>query len=241
MPALFHQFPCLSDNYGVLVHDPATGVTAAIDAPDAEAVERALNETGWKLTEILVTHRHADHIQGIPALVAAHGCRVTAPAKAKAEVPGAQRYVGEGDTVEVGSLSAQVWDTPGHCRDHIAYYFAGEKVIFAGDTLFAIGCGRVSESTYDEMWASLSRMAALPGETVAYCGHEYTESNARFALHVDPGNEALQARAKEVATLRAAGKPTLPTTIAIELATNPFLRAGSAARFGELRDAKNRF
>jgi len=241
MPALVHQFFCRSDNYGVLIHDPASGATAAIDAPEAAAVEKALTETGWKLTDIFVTHRHIDHIEGIPALVAAHGARVTAPEKARAEVPGAAAYVGEGDTVRLGTLSARVWDTPGHCRDHIAYYFSEDKILFAGDTLFAMGCGRVSESTYDEMWASLSRMAALPGDTIVYCGHEYTVSNAKFALHVDADNAALQKRAREVEALRAKDAATLPTTIALELATNPFLRAGTAERFGELRDAKNRF
>lgn len=241
MPAKLHQFFCRSDNYGVLLHDPASGRTAAIDAPESGAVEQALRETGWKLTDIFVTHRHADHIEGIPALVAAHGCRVTAPAKARAEVPEATAYVAEGDHVTLGNLSAAVWDTPGHCRDHIAYHFAGEKLLFAGDTLFAMGCGRVMESTYAEMWGSLSRMAALPDETAVYCGHEYTLANAKFALHVDPDNTALQKRAREVETIRAAGGATLPTTIGLEKATNPFLRAGSEARFAELREAKNRF
>ena len=241
MPAKLHQFFCRSDNYGVLLHDPASGRTAAIDAPESGAVEQALRDTGWKLTDIFVTHRHADHIEGIPALVAAHGCRVTAPARARAEVPEAAAYVAEGDSVTLGSLSAVVWDTPGHCRDHIAYHFAGEKLLFAGDTLFAMGCGRVMESTYAEMWGSLSRMAALPDETTVYCGHEYTVANAKFALHVDPENAALQKRAREVETIRAAGGATLPTTIGLEKATNPFLRAGSEARFAELREAKNRF
>ncbi len=241
MPARLHQYFCLSDNYGVLIHDPATGKTAAIDVPEAAATEVALKETGWRLSDIFVTHRHIDHIEGIPAIVAAHGCRVTAPAKARAELPQADAYVGEGDTVRLGTLSARVWDTPGHCRDHIAYYFPEDKILFAGDTLFAMGCGRVSESSYEEMWSSLSRMAALPDDTVVYCGHEYTLSNAKFALHVDPDNAALQKRAKEVEALRARGAATLPTSIGLEKATNPFLRAGSAARFGELREAKNKF
>ncbi len=241
MPALIHQFFCRSDNYGVLIRDQATGATAAIDAPEAAAIEKALADTGWKLTDIFVTHRHIDHIEGIPALVARHGCRVTAPEKARAEVPGAQTYVSEGDRVTLGTLAAKVWDTPGHCRDHIAYYFPDDKILFAGDTLFAIGCGRVSESSYEDMWSSLERMAALPDDTTVYCGHEYTLSNAKFALHVDPGNAALRKRAAEVEVLRARGAPTLPTTIGLEKTTNPFLRAGNAARFAELREAKNKF
>src|SRR5687768_3769212 len=157
MPAEIRVFRCLEDNVGVLVHDPATGACAAIDAPEDGPILKALDETGWRLTDILVTHRHGDHVQGIETLKRRFGCRVTAPWKARDEVPGADATVREGDTVRVGELSAQVWDTPGHCRDHIAYWFDGDKAVFAGDTLFTLGCGRVMESTYAEMWASLSR------------------------------------------------------------------------------------
>ena len=241
MPAKFHQFLCRQDNFGVLIHDTESGATAAIDAPDAAVIEKALAETGWKLTDILVTHRHLDHVEGITPLVAKWQCRVTAPAKAREEMPGADRFVHEGDTVSVGKLSAEVWDTPGHCRDHIAYYFGADAALLAGDTLFALGCGRVSESTYAEMHASLMRMAKLPGGTAVYCGHEYTLSNAKFALAAEPENAAVKAYAAEVEAKRARGDVCLPTTIAKELAANPFLRAKDLADFQRLREWKNRF
>ena len=241
MPAKIHQFSCRQDNFGVLIHDPQSGATAASDAPDAEAVEKALAETGWKLTDILVTHRHLDHVAGITPLVEKYKCRVTAPARARAEMPGADVFVEEGAAVSVGSLKAEVWDTPGHCRDHIAYYFAADKTLMAGDTLFALGCGRVSESTYAEMHASLMRMAMLPGDTAVYCGHEYTLANAKFALAAEPDNAALKIYAAEVEAKRARGEVCLPTTIARELAANPFLRATDLAEFQRLREWKNKF
>lgn len=248
------QFMSRSDNFAVLVHDPATGATAAIDAPEEKAILDVLAATGWKLTDILVTHEHADHVEGIPGLKAKFGCKVTAPRRAT-QVPLVDLTVGEGDHVMVGSLRAEVLDTPGHCPDHIAYWFRGDKVVFAGDTLFALGCGRMFGSTPAEFWTSLGKFMAMPDDTAVYCGHEYTLSNARFALTVDPGNEALKLRALEIENLRAAGKMTLPTTIGRERATNPFLRAANrdvqqavgmagadpAAVFGELRERKNRF
>jgi len=188
MPAAFHTFPCLSDNIGVLIHDPATGATASVDVPEAEAVERALRETGWSLTHIIVTHRHADHVQGIPALKQKTGARLVAPKKAAKHVPGADELVAEGDQVKVGGLSASVLDTPGHCADHISYWFQADNALFAGDTIFTLGCGRVSEATPAVLWASLQRIAALPDQTLIWSGHEYTLSNAKFALSVDGGN-----------------------------------------------------
>ncbi len=255
MTAHFKQFPCLSDNYGVLVHDSDTGATATIDAPDGEAVLKACEETGWQITDILVTHHHADHTQGIPAVKTRFpGAKITAPAKEADRIGGVDVRVAEGDTVSVGHLHAKVIETPGHTAGHIVYWFEGQDVLFAGDTLFALGCGRVNETPLDVMWASLSKLAQLPLETQVYAGHEYTASNARFALTVDPDNAVLKHRAEEVAVLRAAGKPTLPTTLEIERATNPFLRAGDpavqaavgmagadpAAVFAELRERKNR-
>jgi hydroxyacylglutathione hydrolase len=248
------QFLSRSDNFAVLVHDPATGATAAIDAPDEKAIADALAATGWRLTDILVTHEHFDHVEGIPALKAAHGCKVTAPRLAT-KVPMVDAVVGEGDVVAVGSARARVLETPGHCPDHIAFWFERDKVVFAGDTLFALGCGRMFGSTAEEFWASLGKFMAMPDDTAVYCGHEYTLANARFALSVDPGNEALKLRALEVENLRAQGRVTLPTTIGREKATNPFLRAGEPAVqaavglqgapparvFAELRDRKNRF
>jgi hydroxyacylglutathione hydrolase len=248
------QYPSRSDNFSVLIHDPVTGATAAIDAPDEASILAGLAETGWTLTDILVTHEHPDHVEGIPALKAKFGCRVTAPEKSK-QVPGVDHVVSEGDQVKVGSLLAHVLDTPGHCADHIAYWFKREKTVFSGDTLFALGCGRIFGCTPEELHASLQKFAAMPDDTVVYCGHEYTLSNARFALTVDSSNLALRTRVLEIESLRAHGKPTLPTTIGIEKATNPFMRCGDAgvqaaigmvgaspqAVFTELRIRKNNF
>jgi hydroxyacylglutathione hydrolase len=255
MPAEIRVFRCLEDNVGVLVHDPATGACAAIDAPEEGPILKALDESRWRLSDILVTHRHADHVQGIEPLKRRFGCRVVAPWKARDEVPGADATVREGDSVRVGELSAHVWDTPGHCRDHIAYWFAADRAVFAGDTLFTLGCGRVMESTYAEMWASLSRLASLPDEARLYCGHDYTVANARFALAADPDNPALKARAAEAERAKAEGRMPIPSTMGEEKATNPFLRAGDPALaravkrddadpvevFQALREWKNRF
>lgn len=249
-----HQFLCLKDNYGVLIHDPSTGFTASIDAPEAEPIRRGLAEKGWKLTHILVTHHHADHTQGIPQLKAEFGAKVIGPRNEAAKIRDLDETVGEGDTVRCGSFDARVLDTPGHTAGHITYWIPSANVAFAGDTLFAIGCGRVIEGTMEMMWASLAKLAALPADTSVYCGHEYTLSNAKFALTIEPENAALQARAKEVEKMIAAGTATLPTTIAEELETNPFLRPRSAAIrkrlgmeksadwqvFGEVRERKNR-
>ena len=255
MPAKTHLFPCLQDNYGVLLHDPASGSTAAIDAPEAAAVEAALTATGWKLTDILVTHHHNDHTAGIPELKRRYGCRVVAPRQEAARIADVDVTVGEGDMVSVGQVAGRVIDTPGHTAGHISYWFNSEKVAFVGDTLFSIGCGRLLEGTPEMMWQSLLKLRDLPGETQIYCGHEYTAANVAFARSVEPDNRALIARAEEVAALRAEGKPTLPATIAAEKAANPFLRAdvpgfaaalglsGSppASVFAKLRAAKDSF
>jgi hydroxyacylglutathione hydrolase len=225
MAAQVHLFPCLSDNYGVLVHDGATGATASIDAPEAAAVEEALAATGWRLTDILVTHHHHDHTGGISALKQRYGARVVAPRNEAARVPAVDATTGEGDEVKVGNLAARVIDTPGHTAGHITYWFGDERLAFVGDTLFSIGCGRVIEGTPEQMWQSLLKLRALPNETQIYCGHEYTASNVAFARTIEPSNTALAARADEVAALRAKGKATLPSTLAAEKAANPFLRA----------------
>ena len=249
-----HQFPCLKDNYGVLIHDTATGLTAAIDAPEAEAVRRALKDKGWTLTHILVTHHHADHTQGIALLKAETKCTVIGPTAEAAKINGLDKTVAEGDTFKFGTTEVQVLDTPGHTAGHITFWLPSENVAFAGDTLFAVGCGRVIEGSMEMMWGSLAKLAKLPGETQVYCGHEYTLSNARFALTIEPENEALKARAAEIENLVAAGRPTLPTRIDVERATNPFLRPQSPAIrkrlgmekaqdwqvFGEIRERKNR-
>lgn len=255
MTAQFHQFNCRSDNFGVLVHDPATGATATIDAPEEGPIRAALAEMGWKLTHILVTHRHPDHIEAVEDLQQAFGAEVIAPKRAANDVPTADRLVGEGDRVMVGQIPCEVWDVPGHCADHIAYHLPAEQVVFAGDTLFALGCGRVFDSTPALLWTALQRFMALPDATRVYCGHEYTLSNARFAAHVDGTNAVLANRIREIEALRAANKATLPTTIGIEKATNPFLRAAEPALaaamslpgasplavFTALREAKNNF
>lgn len=249
-----HQFPCLSDNFGVLVRDGATGLVASIDVPKAEEVMAAAAGKGWRITHILTTHHHWDHTQGNEAVKAATGCTIIGPRREAAKIPGIDRQVGEGDTVTFGSHEVSVFETPGHTAGHIAFWISSMKVAFVGDTLFAVGCGRVNEGTMAEMWSSLSKIAALPGDTNLYCGHEYTASNARFALAIEPENEALQARAKDIEALRAAGRPTLPTRVDLELATNPFLRVAEPAIrkrlgmetaadwqvFGELRERKNR-
>jgi hydroxyacylglutathione hydrolase len=256
MPAQTRLFPCLKDNYGVLLHDSETGTTAAVDAPEAAAVEAALKSTGWRLTDILVTHHHADHTGGIAELKRRHRCRVVAPDGEAARIPLVDATVREGDKVRVGGLEARVIETPGHTAGHISYFFPAEQLAFVGDTLFSIGCGRVIEGTPEMMWRSLEKLRdSLPDDTRIYCGHEYTQANIRFAKTIEPANAALSKREKEVEKLRAAGKPTIPSTMGEEKAANPFLRAdvpelaksvglaGSPAWkvFAEIRERKNRF
>lgn len=249
-----HQFPCLNDNYGVLVRDGATGLVAAIDAPNDAQVEAALKEKGWKLTHILTTHHHADHTDGNLALKARHNCTIIGPRAEAAKIPGIDTQVGDGDSFKLGATEVRVLDTPGHTLGHISYYLPEIGVAFVGDTMFALGCGRVIEGNMEMMWNSLAKLMRLPPATTIYAGHEYTAANAKFSLTIEPENEALQARSKEIDSLRAAGKPTLPTRLDLELATNPFLRVTSAAIlkrlampgakdwqvFGEIRERKNR-
>ena len=223
-----HQFPCLNDNYGYLVHDGQSKLTAAIDTPDAAAILAALDQKGWTLTHILNTHHHPDHAGGNKALKAKTGCTIIGPKGEADAIPAIDQAVGDGDSVAFGAHQAQVLDVPGHTRGHIAYYFAGAGVAFVGDTLFALGCGRLFEGTADQMWTSLQKLMTLPDDTIVYCAHEYTQSNARFALTVEPHNAELTARAKEIDAKRARGEPTVPTTIGLEKKTNPFLRPMSA-------------
>ena len=250
------QFPCLQDNFGALIHDSRSGATATIDAPDGDAVIAAAASQGWTLTHLLITHHHADHTQGIPALKARFsGLQVLGPAGEAARISGLTGLLKEGDYAQVGQIAAKVIETPGHTAGHIVYWFEEDGIAFCGDTLFSLGCGRVLETPLNVMWNSLVKLSALPGETQVYCGHEYTAANARFALTIEPENVALQARAAQVSRLRAEGKPTLPTTISAELAENPFLRAEEpaiqarvgtpgadpAAVFAEIRGRKDRF
>ena len=255
MPDLkLHQFACRSDNFGVLIHDPAAGLTASIDAPETAAVRKALQEKGWKLTHIFTTHHHADHTDGNLELKEQTGCTIVGPRVESAKIPGIDTGIGGGEMLSFGSFKAKVLDTPGHTLGHISFWFEEAKVAFAGDTLFSLGCGRIIEGDPQMMWTSLSKLMALPPDTSFYCGHEYTEANARFAVGIEPGNAALQTRAAEVKELRVAGKPTLPATIGAELAANPFLRPHSAEIrkrlamedkadwqvFAEIRDRKNK-
>jgi len=255
MPAETRLFLCRSDNYGVLLHDPASGATASIDAPEAAPIEAALKATGWKLTDILVTHHHADHTDGIRSLKDKFKCRVVAPAGEAGKIPAVDETVAEGDTVKVGTLLANVIETPGHTLGHIAYWFHADALAFVGDTLFSIGCGRVIEGTPETMWQSLLKLRALPDDTLVYCGHEYTAANIRFAKTIEPGNPDLAAREKEVARLLAAGQATIPARLGAEKKANVFLRADvpavaatvglagqpAAVVFAEVRARKNRF
>jgi hydroxyacylglutathione hydrolase len=249
------QFPARSDNFGVLVHDPDSGATASIDAPEADAVSRELQARGWRLSHILVTHKHLDHVEGVPALRESFGAAVIGPARSAAETGLYDQTVKEGDSFDFAGREVRVLETPGHTLDHISYHLPDAGLAFVGDTMFALGCGRVFEGTPEMMWESLSKLRALPDETSVYCGHEYTLSNAKFAVTVDPDNAALLERLKEVERLRSDGEPTLPTTIGREKAANPFLRADDPALarslgmdgaapaqvFAEIRKRKDRF
>ena len=254
MAAEIRLFPCLTDNFGYLVHDPATKATAAVDAPEAAPILKALEREGWTLTDILITHHHGDHVGGVAELKQKYKCRVVAPHDKSAKIAHVDHRVAQDDIVKVGNLSARVLETPGHTLDHISYVFVGEKALFAADTLFSIGCGRVFEGDYPMMWESLLKLRALPDDFKLYCGHEYTAANVKFALTVDPDNAALKARAEQVARLRAEGKPTIPTLLGEEKKANVFLRAddpsiaagvrmkgrSAAEVFGELRERKNK-
>jgi len=230
MPALdIVLIPALSDNYVYLLHDAATGATAVVDPGEAAPVEAALAERGWTLTHILNTHHHADHIDGNETLKAKYGTVLVGPKAEASRIDGMDVTVAEGDTYDFAGHTAQVFETPGHTTGHIAFYFADSDALFCGDTLFALGCGRMFEGTPAQFWDSLRKLRALPDSTRVCCGHEYTASNAKFALSIDGGNAALIARANEIDALRAAGKPTVPSLLGQEKAINPFLRADDPA------------
>ena len=248
-----HQFACLSDNYGFLLHDPESGETACIDTPEAEAYLREAGARGWRITQIWNTHWHPDHAGGNVAIKAATGCTITAPAVDAPKIAGVDRTVANGDGVALGAWNAEVIDVGGHTKGHIAYHLPEAGIAFVGDSLFALGCGRMFEGTPPQFWASLSRLRALPPATTLYCAHEYTQSNARFALHADPDNVELQLYARDVDQRRARGEPTVPMQLARELVTNPFLRADDedirnrwggtnpAETFAKLRAAKDAY
>jgi hydroxyacylglutathione hydrolase len=255
MPLEIRLLPLLKDNYGYLLNDPESGETAIVDPSEPEPVLAALAATGWRLTHILNTHHHFDHIGGNQALKAATGARIAGPAADRHRIPDLDTLLAEGDTYRIGTSTLRVIEVPGHTSGHIALFFDDDRALFSGDTLFALGCGRLFEGTAAEMWRSLVKLRALPGETRVYCGHEYTQSNCRFALSVEPGNAALAVRAEEITKLRSEGWPTIPSTIELECRTNPFLRAdlpelqaaiGMAgaepvAVFAELRRRKDSF
>jgi hydroxyacylglutathione hydrolase len=251
MPLTVHQFPCLEDNYGFLARDAATGKTACIDTPDAKAVLAELDRLGWSLDLILNTHWHPDHAGGNAEIQAATGATSVGPEEINRLTP-VDRVVRGGDRVALGETAFEVIESGGHTLGHVSYFDDADHVAFVGDTLFALGCGRLFEGTAEQMWTSLQRLAALPDDTKVYCAHEYTASNARFALSVDD-DPALAERARQIFAARERGEPTVPTTIGLEKATNPFLRApqladqvGAAGRpaaeaFGAVRSAKDNF
>lgn len=252
MALMIEQFICRTDNFGVLIHDPDRNLTASIDAPEAAAVREHLADRRWKLDFILTTHHHADHTDGNLALKQEFGCRIIGP---DGDIPGRDEIVREGDVFNFGTFEVRVLATPGHTLDHLSYWLPGAGVAFVADTLFAIGCGRVIEGTPPMMWRSLQKLMDLPEDTNIYCGHEYTATNARFALTIEPQNADLIERARQVTERRNAGQPTLPTTILLEKQTNPFLRvdqpsirkllgmeqASAADVFGEIRKRKDAF
>jgi hydroxyacylglutathione hydrolase len=222
-------FECLSDNYGYLIRDTTTGATAAIDAPEEAPIRAALKRTGWTLTDIFITHHHSDHTDGIAGLKADIGVRVTGPRAEQDKIAGLDVLVGGGDTIKLGETGFKVYDTPGHTLGHIVYHDAAGRHLFTADALFSLGCGRMFEGTPGPMWAGLAALRDLPDDTLIYCGHEYTAANAKFALSIDPDNQALTARFAEVEKQRANGEFTIPVTLGEEKRANPFLRADDPA------------
>lgn len=235
------RIPALSDNYIWLAHDDASGETIVVDPAQADPVLAAAEARGWRITAIWNTHWHPDHTGGNAAIRDATGCTIIAPAAEAAKIPTADRLVAEGDIVMLGAHAATVLEVPAHTAGHIAYHLPDSDIVFVGDTLFAMGCGRLFEGTAEQMFANMQRLSALPADTTVYCAHEYTESNGRYALVAEPDNAAIADRMNEVVTLRAQGLPTVPTTIALERATNPFMRASNAAQLAERRAAKDNF
>ena len=256
MPLEIVTVPCLSDNYAFLAHDAETGETALVDVPEAEPILAALDARGWSLSHVLITHHHDDHVQGLGEILARHpDAKVVGHAKDAERLPDLDIALNDGDTITVGGSTGTVMDVSGHTIGHIAYHFPDSAAAFTADSLMALGCGRVLEGTMPMMWVSLSRLAALPDDTTIYSGHEYTEANGRFALSVDGENPALLARMEDIRAARAKGEPTVPSALALEKATNPFLRATApemaaglgmagadpAEVFAEVRRRKDRF
>jgi hydroxyacylglutathione hydrolase len=235
------RIPARQDNYIWMAHDDAGGETVVIDPADAAPVLAEAERRGWAIGQIWNTHWHGDHIGGNAGIKAATGCAITGPAAEAARIPTLDRLVREGDSARIGAIEARVMEVPAHTAGHIAYYLPQAGIAFVGDTLFAMGCGRLFEGTPAQMFAAMQRLAALPAETIVYCAHEYTQSNGRYALHVEPRNAAVIARMREVDALRGRGEPTVPTTIALERATNPFMRAGNVEELARRRAEKDDF
>lgn len=235
------RVPVLSDNYVWLIHDPASEETVVVDPGEAAPVLAAADARGWRIGQVWNTHWHADHIGGNEEVKRAHGAVVIAPAAEAAKIPTADRLIGEGDRVTIGAHAATVWETPAHTAGHVSYHLNDDRLVFVGDTMFAMGCGRLFEGTAEQMHAALQRLAALPEETAVYCAHEYTLSNARFAAHVEPDNADVAERLATITRLREAGEATVPTMIGIERATNPFVRVASTGELAERRRMKDGF
>lgn len=255
MPFEILTIPCLADNYAFLAHDADSGKTLCVDVPETAPVLQALEQAGWTLSHVLLTHHHADHVQGLRDLLAAHPATVIGAAADAHRLPPLDFAVAEGDTIEIGDQTGHVIDVSGHTVGHIAVHFPASHAVFTADSLMALGCGRIFEGTADQMWGSLQKLMQLPPDTIVYSGHEYTSANAKFALSVDPDNSALISRSKAIDAAREQGRPTVPSTLAEELATNPFLRAEDptirsrlamqdetdAAVFAEIRKRKDKF
>ena len=255
MPLEIVTVPCLSDNYAFLAHDPQTGQTAVIDAPEADPIIAALDARGWQADIVLITHHHWDHVEGLADICARFGSQVVGARSDAHRLPDLDIALDEGDTVQIGAQTGTVIDVSGHTVGHIAYHCPESAAVFTADSLMALGCGRVFEGTMEMMWSSLSKLAALPADTTVYSGHEYTEANARFAKTVDPDNPDLARRIADITHARAQGKATVPSSLKLELATNPFLRASDPGIrdhlgmkdatdeevFAEVRGRKDRF
>lgn len=247
------QLACLQDNYCSLIHDAENNITVVVDTPDGEVIQQALESRGWQLDYILTTHHHWDHIDGHEALCQRYGAKVIGAAENREQIPGIDQQVIDGDVLQLGGIRVQVIGTPGHTLGHVCYYAPDLQAVFVGDTLFSLGCGRLFEGTAEQMWQSMLKLRSLPPETAVYCGHEYTQNNVKFALQLEPDNQVLQQRCAEVAELRQQGMPTVPSNIAQEANTNPFMRADiaelqaflnmsgatAAAVFAEIRHRKD--
>ncbi len=235
------RIPVLNDNYVWLAHEPDSGETVAVDPSVADPVLAEANRRGWTISQVWNTHWHPDHTGGNERVKAETGCTITGPKAEQAKIPTLDAMVKEGDTVRIGAIEGGVLDIPAHTAGHIAFHLPSEKIAFVGDTLFAMGCGKLFEGTAAQMYDNMRKLEKLPGDTALYCGHEYTEANGRFALTAEPDNDEIAARMREVLEMRAQGEATVPTTVALEKATNPFMRAGSVEELAERRAAKDVF